>query len=184
MNAFSGTLPAIIGSSWTQMVTFSVNENMLSGTIPSSVGIWSKARIFWIADNLINGTLPDTIGEWKALESFDVRFSWLWRVCRDAFNSAHRWVFFQASRNFFTGTLPPSIGQWTDLAEFYIIGCQSLTGSIPQGTAQWQNLQVAYFNDTALVGSIPDELCGVVNLTDLSADCMSEVACSCCTACY
>ena len=75
MNAFSGTLPAIIGSSWTQMVTFSVNENMLSGTIPSSVGNWSKARLFWIADNLINGTLPDTIGEWKALESFDVRFS-------------------------------------------------------------------------------------------------------------
>ena len=90
MNAFSGTLPAIIGSSWTQMDTFTVNENMLSGTIPSSVGNWSKVRFFWIADNLIDGTLPDTIGEWKALESFDVRFSWLRRVRRDAFNSAHR----------------------------------------------------------------------------------------------
>ena len=182
---------------------------MLSGTIPSSVGNWSKVRFFWIADNLFNSTLPDTIGEWKALQSFNVRFSWLWRECRDAFNSTHTWVSFQASRNVFTGTLPQSIGQWTDLgefyitgcqsltgslpqsigqwtelAEFYISGCQSLTGSLPQGTAQWQNLKLAFLNDTALVGSIPDELCGAVNLTDLAADCISEVACSCCTACY
>ena len=166
------------------MDTFTVNENMLSGTIPSSVGNWSKVRFFWIADNLINGTLPDTIGEWKALESFDVRFSCLRRVGRDAFNSAHRCVSVQAARNVFTGTLPQSIGQWTDLGEFYISGCQSLTGSIPQSTSKWQKLRQALFNDTALVGFIPDELCGVVNLTGLAADCISEVVCSCCTACY
>ena len=87
MNAFSGTLPDSIGSAWTQMDTFTANENMLSGTIPSSVGNWSKARFFWIADNQINGTLPDTIGEWKALQSFDVSLSRLRRLCSDVFKS-------------------------------------------------------------------------------------------------
>lgn len=82
----------------------------------------------------------------------------------------------------FTGSLPEAIGRWTDLF-YFDVSENNLTGSIPESVSQWQNVGVALFNDTNLVGAVPDGLCDAMNLTDLAADCVAEVQCSCCTDC-
>ena len=163
------------------MKMFAVNNNTLTGTVPRSVGNWNQAGLVWLADNQFTGTLPDTIVKWSALLFFDVS-----QCCWFGINAslcAYTWQF-QASRNKFTGSLPQSIGEWTALIDLNIQGCQSLTGSIPSSISRWQSIQYAFFNDTALVGTIPEDLCSIMNLTDLVADCLSEVVCTCCTACY
>lgn len=79
-----------------------------SGSLPASIGNWTKLETFQIygadpvttevfPDNHFDSALPDTIGQWRSITLFDVS---------------------QQDDNHptsFTGTLPESISQWTDL---------------------------------------------------------------------
>lgn len=64
-NQLTGSLPS--SEAWWESLagtieTFWVNENDLSGTIPSYLGLWTNVQYFSIANNAVLGTIPTEIG--------------------------------------------------------------------------------------------------------------------------
>ena len=61
------TLPASIGN-WSEIETFFVEYNNLTGSLPDEIAMWSRLKRFAVRENQITGTLPNGIGQCTALE--------------------------------------------------------------------------------------------------------------------
>jgi Leucine-rich repeat (LRR) protein len=114
--------------------------NIVTGTIPESIGQCSKISIFDIAYGSVSGTLPSSMGRWTDMFSFDV------------------------SANDIIGSIPESVSSWTNIVGFSVFGNQ-LTGSIPPFVVQWSQLQYFAVFDNELTSTIPED---IGNLNDLT----------------
>jgi hypothetical protein len=160
----SGSLPESIGK-WSALNYFEVYGNYgIAGTLPASIGQWTELMYFLIYSNALNGTLPQSIGQWSSMLEFFV-----------VYNSS------------LTGTLPEFIGEWTALTEFNV-GNNEFIGTIPLSIGNWRNITSAGFSQNNFTGSVPNEFCTNIedqggNVILISADCLSEINCSCCNEC-
>lgn len=156
-NNLHGRIPADIA--FLTFLTFlNFDENSLTGSLPSSVWTLHKLEHLEVDNNFLSGTLPDTIGDLTNLDYFDINDS------------------------SFSGTLPNSVGRWSNLKEIYLDN-NRFTGTIPDSISNWTRIRIARFNRNEFSGSVPDDICDASSLSALWADCVSEVACSCCTQC-
>jgi hypothetical protein len=85
------------------------------------------------------------------------------------------------SFNALGGSLPESIGNWIDLQQF-LVNDNSLTGTIPETIVNWGVVAIIRLGNNQFTGSVPEGICDG-RLAYLGADCIFEVACSCCTSC-
>jgi len=88
-----------------------------------------------------------------------------------------------AQDNMLSGILPDSIGNWTSLETFSVRN-NELTGVIPVTIGNWVSLQIARFENNNLTGSLEGICNNAANLQNVTADCVSEVECSCCNVCF
>ncbi len=66
-----GTLPSNFGDgNLTQLETFHIANNDLSGTLPDSIGSISPLTSMWIDGNNFSGSLPESFGDLDNLETF------------------------------------------------------------------------------------------------------------------
>jgi len=61
-NKFTGTLPAIMFEHLGKLSSFKVNDNNLSGPIPSEIGLLSTLDKLFINNNNFSGTIPVELG--------------------------------------------------------------------------------------------------------------------------
>jgi hypothetical protein len=158
-NNLRGDIPADLGL-LTKLKIANFYRNSLAGSLPKSIGRWRNLEEFVVYDNLMTGTLPAaSIGQWTAL------------------------TFFQIGGNSFIGTLPDSIGNWSKLGYFSVYK-NFFEGTIPESVQEWTSIETAYFTGNDFTGSMSTGICDIKSLKTLEADCLSEVTCTCCTACY
>jgi hypothetical protein len=136
-------------------------QNNLQGAIPADLGLLTALTNVLVAGNSLTGTLPSSIGQWTALTSFNM------------------------GDNALTGTLPSSIGQWIALDLFAVYN-NMLTGTIPTSIGSWSQIQIAYFRSNQFTGTMPNSVCSFIDVAidELSADCLNEINCPCCTSCF
>ena len=132
-NNLTGSLPATLNN-LTGLVTFYVNDNQLTGSIPSLTGLTNLAY-FYAYRNQLTGPIPSLAGLTNLAE-------------------------FIVYNNQLTGSIPPLAGL-TGLVNFYAYNNQ-LTGPIPS-LAGLPNLASFYAYNNQLTGSIPS-LAGLTNL--------------------
>jgi hypothetical protein len=183
-NALTGTLPASIGQ-WTALTYFDVSYNYgVTGTLPASIEQWSKLIFFDVGYNALTGTLPASIGQWAALTSFASGYNAITGTLPASIGQWTALELFYVQGNALTGTLPESIGEWTALTEFRV-SSNALTGTIPPSIGNWSQIQIAYFGENKFTGTMPNGICPnyVENGETLSADCLREITCTCCTLC-
>jgi Leucine-rich repeat (LRR) protein len=137
-------------------------SQVLAGTIPDDVGLWTGLTYFDVSTNQLVGSLPSSIGLWTSLTYFSVYVNQL------------------------VGSLPSSIGLWTSLT-FTDVARNQLTGTVPKEVANWTSIQTAYFDNNMLNGVMPaigNKFCPKNGTGfDLSADC-GEIQCGCCNQCF
>jgi len=93
----------------TALKVFNLHDNKFSGTLPDSVGDWTRLTDFIVSgSNSLSGSLPDSITSWTNLLNFNV------------------------VGNALTGTIPRSIGNWSSI-ESALFNRNNFTGSVPAG---------------------------------------------------
>jgi len=109
---------------------FSMIGNLLSGSIPSSLGIgWGKLEVFEVYANFLSSTIPSSLGRWSNLELFDIE------------------------DNTFSSSLPESIGNWANSIQIVYFAYNDLTGSLPTSIKDWVTIEQFHVNDNAFIGS-------------------------------
>jgi len=120
-----------------------LNDNDLSGTIPSELGSLSNLEHIHLNDNDLSGEIPSELGSLTNLQ------------------------YLRLYKNDLNGTLPSSLGS---LSNLLVLGVakNDLSGTIPSELGSLrENLQNLYLYENNLSGEIPSELGDLSNLKNL-----------------
>ena len=71
-NVLSGSIPYSLFEKLTKCIIVSLEENQLSGSIPTSIGYLVNLSILYLQDNLLSGSLPTEIGLLEVLNEIDI----------------------------------------------------------------------------------------------------------------
>lgn len=141
-NNLSGTIPTEIGSI-SLLEWLDLDFNKLTGNIPPEIGQLTYLFALTISSNELTGSIPSQIGQLTNV----------------------RWL--QFGENKLTGTIPPEIAQCQRLYQF-IVHYNQLSGSIIPEFGLMPNLENLYLSHNQFTGTIPVELRLMTNIGYLS----------------
>lgn len=159
---FNGTLP-IAYAAWSQLQSFEVSHNLLSGSLPPQYSQWGAAiRSVSCTNNFITGSLPLAYGQWVGLQALDITGNMIDGTLpqRDAANTptAVLWPalsIFTVSQNRLQGTLPVEYRFWRNMSIFRL-SANSITGTLPPEYGAWgASMSIFDVSLNALSGTIP-----------------------------
>ncbi|XP_042047252.1 probable LRR receptor-like serine/threonine-protein kinase At3g47570 [Salvia splendens] len=174
----------------TKLERFDVSENMLSGSLPESLGNLSiLVNMFDIHKNQIHGSIPLGIGNLVNLDVVDLSHNLLDGQIPESMSKLSNLRNLFMGRNRFRGELPSLFGNMTHLSRFQLYGNELsgnvpsslgllFTGLIPREIMRLSSLSIVLnLSHNALEGSIPSEVGSLRNLAalDLSSNRLSGV---------
>ena len=160
-NNLTGTLPSALAS-LKHLSGFLARTNKLSGPIPPLTGLTELSR-FWVRQNKLTGQIPSLSGL-KNLFDVDVSYNQLTGQI-PALAGLSVLSYFRAYGNYLSGSIP-SLSTLVNLREFEVMG-NGLTGAIPS-VAGLSKLSVFRVDNNRLSGPIPS-LAGLTALSDFVA---------------
>ncbi|KAG8370722.1 hypothetical protein BUALT_Bualt13G0012900 [Buddleja alternifolia] len=189
-NHFSGRLPSTIGMepSLFNLEKLYLDNNRLSGAIPSYINNASKLTLLQMQVNSFSGPVPN-FGNLRLLERLRIwennltgglrfftslsncRYLQVLQVSRNPLNGdlprnlSTSLQLFRASECNITGAIPSEIGNLTGLQVLALYSNQ-LTGFIPTTLGKLKQLEGIYLHDNRLQGFIPPDLCQMNNLVE------------------
>ena len=188
-NSITGPFPATIGMHLPDLEKISIWSNLLSGTLPPSLGRLTHLQC--VRKELIGGffcfvahfgSLTLTPSFLCFLRAMYIGKNQLSGPIPSEMGNMTSLAKFNPDFNRFNGTLPTELGLLTDMDNFYAVD-NMFSGQIPESLSNWQKIQNAFFSGNDFTGSMPRGLCEAPDLIKLEADC-TEVQCdSCCTRC-
>ncbi|CAI5470325.1 unnamed protein product [Closterium sp. Yama58-4] len=126
------------------VTTIGLTYNHLTGSLPDTIGVFSRLEYFYIDQNSLSGSLPSSISNLVVLKEFDARLNQL------------------------SGSLPEGIGALTALQQLYLLNNQ-LEGSIPSSFSQLTSLTMCELSNNHISGSLPAGLGSASKLLALRA---------------
>ena len=141
-NQLSGTIPTQLGN-LANLEKLLLTRNQLTGTIPAELASLTRLEILAFGGNQLTGTIPAWLGSLANLEEL-----YLWE-------------------NELTGTIPSELGSLSNLEELYLWE-NELTGTIPPELGSLSNLELLSLSSNQLTGEIPPELGNLANLVHLA----------------
>uniref|UniRef100_A0A6N2LKF7 Protein kinase domain-containing protein n=1 Tax=Salix viminalis TaxID=40686 RepID=A0A6N2LKF7_SALVM len=164
-NSLSGTIPSQIGN-LSKIIELNLCHNEFTGSIPSEIGFLKSLNLLKLCDNHCSGSIPHEIGK---LTSLSILF--LWSNKLSGFIPQEIWLLeslnqLDLSANL-SGPIPSSIGNMTMLNEIFLHQ-NNLTGWIPASIGNLRNLSILYLWSNKLSGFIPQEIGLLESLNDLT----------------
>ena len=123
----------------------SLDDNQLSGGIPTELGNLSNLRSLYLNYNQLSGEIPTELGNLSNLGTLDL------------------------GGNQLSGEMPTELGNLSNLEELWL-GTNQLTGEMPTELGNLSNLEQVGINDNQLTGELPDSLTGLTMLQGLFFD--------------
>ena len=121
------------------------SDNLLTGFLPSTIGLMPSIRILVLEKNQFRGSIPEIAQVADTLQILHL------------------------SRNLITGTIPVEIGLMDQMIEFHA-GNNQLQGTIPVEIAAASSLRSLSLDNNRLAGNIPLELSFLPELSKLKLD--------------
>ncbi|MYB06842.1 MAG: hypothetical protein F4Y24_10855 [Gemmatimonadetes bacterium] len=119
-----------------------LDDNELSGSIPSTIGDLADLERLYLDDNELSGPIPSAIGHLASLERL------------------------RLNENELTGPIPPQLGDLASLTQLRM-AVNQLSGRLPQELGNLAALEQMSLGANRLEGPIPPEFSGMANLTEL-----------------
>jgi len=138
-NLLTGTIPSELGN-LSNLTYLNLRSNELSGNIPSELGSLTKLTYFYLNSNSLSGTIPSELGNLTKLTQLYL------------------------GNNSLTGSIPSELGNLTNLTYLYL-GFNSHSGTIPTELGNLSNLIYLSFQNNSLSGTIPSEVINLPKLT-------------------
>ncbi|XP_065637672.1 probable LRR receptor-like serine/threonine-protein kinase At3g47570 [Quercus suber] len=148
INNFGGELPKCIANFSTTLIYLLLNNNKISGNIPTGIGDLTDLEELDIGNNKLSGHIPFEIGKLRKLRHLDL------------------------SANSIFGNIPSSLGNLTILIALYLQD-NNLQGSIPSSLGKCENMIQLSLAKNNLNGTISDQVIGLsfsLIFLDLSAN--------------
>ena len=153
-----------------RVITLTLNENGLTGPIPSELGNLSNLEGLVLDRNRLTGSIPTELGNLSSLETLALSHNRLTGPIPPELGNLSKleWLglFGNPDGNRFTGPVPPELGNLANLKRLALSGNQ-LTGPIPPALGNLVALSELYLAKNRLTGQIPSELTNLTNLETL-----------------
>lgn len=134
-----------------------MNENNLSGSIPSEISMFTHATQLILYSNQITGTIPQTLYQMTQLTGLDLYDNKLTGTISDDIGNWSNMVGLYLSENNLAGSIPTTIGGMNRLVAVWLDGNQ-LTGPIPSEMGNISGLNQLLLSNNQLTGGIPENL--------------------------
>jgi hypothetical protein len=186
-NTFTGSIPTEIYR-LTDLTKLNLDTNQLNGTISSNVGQLSKLTdlLIWTNEGL-TGSLPTELGLLTGLTQLYMlssRFSGprLSGPIPTEIGNMSQLTNLILSGYLFSGTIPTQLSKLT-LVDWLYLQRNELRGSIPTELGRLTKLgELDVSENTALTGSVPESLCGMIRSNSLVVKVSCDVV-NCSDAC-
>ncbi|XVF57814.1 hypothetical protein PTKIN_Ptkin07bG0012600 [Pterospermum kingtungense] len=163
-NMISGPIPHDIGVKIPMLTDIDFSSNLLSGTLPSSIGNLSSLNTFPISDNQLSGKIPDIWNNTPYLWLIDLSNNSLSGNIPESIGSLTALKFLRLSRNNLSGKILPTLQKCTSI-ENLDVGDNRLLGDIPTSIGRsMPSLRVLSLRSNLFTGDIPIQLCNLSHL--------------------
>jgi len=143
-----------------------LNQNNLTGTLPTQIGNLSEPRGIYFGKNDINGEIPASIGNLSTLVGLNLaNNNFSGNVPPEFFTSLTNLTFLGISSNPISGALPPEIANLTNMKYLYV-GNTDASGPLPPEIGSLTELRILQIINSGFSGALPLEM---ANLTKLEA---------------
>ena len=123
-----------------RVTNLDLNDNQLSGTIPTQLNSLANLKELWLSENQLTGEIPPELGSLTNLMVLDL------------------------DDNDLTGTMPTQLGDLINLEGLHLTQNQ-LAGEIPPELGNLVKLERLSLSDNQLTGMLPDSLTRMTALT-------------------
>eukprot|EP01032_Pedospumella_encystans_P008038 gene8038-9577_t len=138
----------------------------LEGTLPPTIGNFSRLHYMNMEDNKISGTLPQTLTKLSGLLVLNLAENHFeGAVPRSLQDLSHLQEFF-LDNNKLSGQLPNVFVTLANLRTISLYG-NRLSGAIPSSIGSLPELTFLYLDTNHFTGTVPEALCQVTHLVDL-----------------
>ena len=161
-NGLSGTIPPELGN-LTRLVHLYLDFNDLTGPIPPELGELKSLEDLYLGSNALSGWIPPELGNLTRLGVLNLEFNTLTGPIPRELGNLPRLRILRLWVNQLTGSIPQELGNLTLLEELWLSG-NALTGNIPPELGQLLNLRYLGLADTSLTGTIPTDFASLRNL--------------------
>jgi hypothetical protein len=106
-----------------------LNETMLAGALPHSMGNLTRLVRFRVFNNTIGGSIPQSLAQISGLRNLNIGHNSLSGILPDFSRSVLQRLILD--RNSFTGTVPETLCNLNELSALDLSGSTKLLGSLP-----------------------------------------------------
>ncbi|KAL7146365.1 hypothetical protein ABFS83_06G035800 [Erythranthe nasuta] len=174
-NRLSGSIPQELGNC-VVLVDLLLNNNMLSGAIPSSLSRLSNLTTLDLSENLLNGSIPREFGGSVKLQGLYLGNNVLTGTIPDSLGGLIGLVKLNLSSNMLTGSIPPSFGKLNGLTHLDL-SSNLLSDELPLAMSGMVHLVGFYAQHNNLSGHITelfkDSILWRVEIVNLSSNSLS-----------
>ena len=172
-NSLSGSIPSALGDI-DALEHLDLKNNSLSGSIPSELGDLSNLNWLDLYGNSLSGSIPSELTDLESLSELRLGGNSLSGPIPSQLSDLENLKGIWLGSNNLTGVIPPGLGNLEKL-EYLHLSDNSLTGVIPPELGKLDKLDILILSHNSLSGSIPTELGDLSNLTwlDLSGNPLS-----------
>ncbi|KAK1381337.1 hypothetical protein POM88_028081 [Heracleum sosnowskyi] len=168
----SSTAPGLALAAVRKVESFlSLQNNYLTGKIPSSFGKLTQLQTLHLSYNLLVRFIPNELGKLSNLVRLDLSGNQLTGEVHIALGSLTELNYLNLGYNRLTGSIPV-FKNCSSLLEIDL-SQNMLSGHIPEGLGNCSSLEYVYLAGNNFTGSVPYTLCGFSNLHsfDLKQNC-------------
>ncbi|KAI7731952.1 hypothetical protein M8C21_008964, partial [Ambrosia artemisiifolia] len=155
-NYMEGPLTMSSGCSRYGLERLILNDNKLSGEIPTSLERLTSLRALYLDYNLLSGTIPESLGNLTSLTVLVLSGNQLTGLIPRSLGNLMVLRRLDLSENLLNGSIPFSIGRLSNLEILYL-NFNSLS-SIPTSIGNLSELQFLDLSSNLLQGSLPDSI--------------------------
>jgi len=165
------------------LVSFSFQDNDLSGPLPEEIGLLTNLRYMLLSDNRLSGTLPSQLGLLTSLSTLWIQGNQhLTGAIPTELGQLHLLDRLDLSNNDLEGGIPMTLQSLSSCEQLGLSGNPNIRGQVPKELGYMKNLEQLAFSDTGLTGIVPQEVCD--NVRSIVSRCdLSQLVCCCCSSC-
>nr|AAB82755.1 receptor kinase-like protein [Oryza longistaminata] len=156
-NKISGSLPRDIGN-LVNLQYLSLANNSLTGSLPSSFSKLKNLRRLTVDNNRLIGSLPLTIGNLTQLTNMEVQFNAFGGTIPSTLGNLTKLFQINLGHNNFIGQIPIEIFSIPALSEILDVSHNNLEGSIPKEIGKLKNIVEFHADSNKLSGEIPSTI--------------------------
>ncbi|KAL3753094.1 hypothetical protein ACJRO7_000486 [Eucalyptus globulus] len=169
-NFLSGELLPDFFTNWTELVSLQLQNNFLSGQIPTEIGSLTKLNYLFMYNNSLSGTIPPEVGNLTSLTYFILSINQLYGEVPETISRLANLQWISLFTNNFSGGIPRDFGKYSPSLSDVEFADNSFTGELPPDLCSGFALQYFVVDGNNFTGPLPDCLKNCSGLTRLCLD--------------